>query len=131
MHRVGEAAETVQSAEERRAWDLRSCNIFRALNLEMTSENAIKFCRQVGEKGDGPRPMVVGLRREWQKEDLLERAKDLRSTQFADTVIIPDLAKEQRKEEMVSKVARRNEELSKEDRAKNLEWMVVGARGEW
>jgi hypothetical protein len=32
---------------------------------------------------------------------------------------------------MVSKVARRNEELSKEDRAKNLEWMVVGARGEW
>jgi hypothetical protein len=133
MHRVGEAGEEVRTIEERRNWDLRSCdNIFRVLNLEMTSENAVRFCRRVGEKGAGPRPLIVGLKREWQKEDLLEAAKNLRNTQFAETVIIPDLTQEQRKEEaeMNNEVERRNSELTQEDRAKNVEWMVVGARGE-
>jgi hypothetical protein len=100
MHRVGEAGEEVRTVEERKAWDMRSCdNIFKALNLRMTSESAVKFCRRVGEKGAGPRPLVVGLKREAQKEDLLEQAKHLRSTQFAEVVIIPDLTQEQRKEE--------------------------------
>jgi hypothetical protein len=133
MHRVGEAGENVRTIEERKNWDLKSCgNIFKALNMDFSSENAVKFCRRVGEKGEGPRPLIVGFKREWQKEDLLESAKDLRNTPFADVVIIPDLTKEQRKEEaeMVSEVGRRNNELSQEDRAKNLEWMVVGARGE-
>jgi hypothetical protein len=72
------------------------------------------------------------MRREWQKEDLLDKAKDLRNTSFAEVAIIPDLTLEQRKEEaeMSSEAERRNRELTEEDRAKNLEWMVVGARGE-
>jgi hypothetical protein len=133
MHRVGEAGEEVRTAEERREWDLKSCdNIFRVLNLDMSSKDSVKFCRRVGEKGNGPRPLVVGLKREWQREDLLESAKDLRNTQFSDVVIIPDLTQEQRKEEaeMNEEVERRNRELSQEDRTKNLAWMVVGARGE-
>jgi hypothetical protein len=133
MHRVGEAGEGVRTIEERKAWDLQSCgNIFRALNLDFSGEEAVKFCRRVGEKGAGPRPLVVGLRREWQKEDLLEKAKDLRNTQFPEVSIIPDLTQEQRREEaeMNKEVERRNRDLPPEDRAKNLEWMVVGARGE-
>jgi hypothetical protein len=133
MHRVGEAGPEVRTAEERRAWDVRSCdNVFKTLNMDFNSEEAVKFCRRVGEKGDGPRPLIVGLKREWQKEDLLEKAKDLRNTPLADIVIIPDLTKEQRKEEaeMINEVERRNSVLSQEDRSKNLEWMVVGARGE-
>jgi hypothetical protein len=130
---VGEAGDGVRTIEERKAWDLQSCgNIFRALNLDFSGEEVVKFCRRVGEKGAGPRPLVVGLRREWQKEDLLEKAKDLRNTQFPEVSIIPDLTQEQRKEEaeMKSEVERRNRDLPPEDRAKNLEWMVVGARGE-
>jgi hypothetical protein len=133
MHRVGEAAAAVVTAEERREWDLKSCeNIFKALNLDMNRENAVKFCRRVGEKGDAPRPLIVGLKREWQKEDLLENAKQLRNTQYSDVAIVPDLTREQRKEEadMISEVEKRNSELSEEDKAKNLEWVVVGARGE-
>jgi hypothetical protein len=133
MHRVGEAGEEVRTIEERRNWDLRSCdNIFKVLNLDMTSETAVKFCRRVGEKGAGPRPLIVGLKREWQKEDLLEAAKNLRNTTFSETVIIPDLTQEQRREEaeMNNEVERRNRDLTQEDRAKNLEWIVVGARGE-
>jgi hypothetical protein len=50
MHRVGEAGEEVRAAEDRRAWDLQSCdNIFKALNLNMTSEKAVRFCRRVGD----------------------------------------------------------------------------------
>jgi hypothetical protein len=133
MHRVGEAGADVRTIEERKAWDLRSCdNIFSALRMDFTCENAVKFCRRVGERGDGPRPLIVGLKREWQKEDLLEKARDLRNTAFSDVVIIPDLTKEQRKEEaeMVGEVEKRNSELSQEDKAKNLEWAVIGARGE-
>jgi hypothetical protein len=56
----------------------------------------------------------------------------LRNTQFAEVVIIPDLTQEQRKDEadMVNEAEMRNRDLSEEDRAKNLEWMVVGGRGE-
>jgi hypothetical protein len=133
MHRVAEAGPQVKTIEERKAWDLKSCNnIFRALDMDFNGDSAVKFCRRVGEKGEGPRPLIVGLKREWQKEDLMEAAKNLRDTPFADVVIIPDLTKEQRREEaeMISEVEKRNSELSQEDKAKNLEWMVVGARGE-
>jgi hypothetical protein len=133
MHRVGEAGEEVKAAEERRAWDLESCdNIFKALNMSLTSDTAVRFCRRVGEKGAGPRPLVVGFRREEQKEDVLEQAKNLRNTQFAEVVIIPDLTQEQRKDEadMVAEAERRNADLSADDQAKNLKWKVVGARGE-
>jgi hypothetical protein len=133
MHRVGEAGEEVRTVEERKAWDLRSVgNILGALRMDFNCENGVKFCRRVGERGEGPRPLIVGLKREWQKEDLLEKARELRNTTFSDVAIIPDLTKEQRKEEaeMVDEMERRNSELSQEDRAKNLEWSVVGARGE-
>jgi hypothetical protein len=110
MHRVGEAGPDARTVEEKKARDLRSCdNIFRALNMDFNSENGIKFCRRVGEKGNGPRPLIVGLKREWQKEDLLDKAIDLRTTPYSDIVIIPDLTKEQQKEaEMVNEVERRN-----------------------
>jgi hypothetical protein len=133
MHRVGEAGEGVRTVEQRKEWDLKSCdNIFKALNLNMKSENVVRFCRRVGEKGEGPRPLVVGFRRESQREDLLEKAKDLKDTNFAEIMIIPDLTQEQRREEaeMVTEAVRRNAELSEEDKAKNLEWSVMGARGE-
>jgi hypothetical protein len=47
-------------------------------------------------------------------------------------VIVPDLTQEQRKMEadMVKEAEKRNSELSAEDLAKNLEWAVMGARGE-
>jgi hypothetical protein len=133
MHRVGEAGEGVRTVEQRKEWDLKSCdNIFKALNLNMKSENVVRFCRRVGEKGEGPRPLVVGFRRESQREDLLEKAKELKDTNFAEIMIIPDLTQEQRREEaeMVTEAVRRNAELSEEDKAKNLEWSVMGARGE-
>jgi hypothetical protein len=133
MHRVGEAGDEVRAMEDRRAWDLQSCdNIFRALKLSFTSEKAVRFCRRVGEKGAGPRPLIVGFRREEQKEDILEKARELRNTQFPEVMIIPDLTQEQRNDEagMAVEAEKRNADLSADDKAKNLEWTVVGSRGE-
>jgi hypothetical protein len=66
MHRVGEAGAEVKTIEERKAWDLKSCaNIFRALIMDFSCISAVKFCRRVGEKGEGPRPLIVGLKHEW------------------------------------------------------------------
>ena len=132
LHRVEEAGDWARTAEERREWDVKSVEkIFRALKLELCRK-AIKFCRRVGEKGDEPRPMVVGLNREYQKEDFLEAAKDLKNTDFENVAIAPDLTREQRKDEveMGQEAERRNANLSEDDRAKNLVWMAVGRKGE-
>ena len=74
MHRVEEAGEEVETYEERRNWDVRKCEeIFTTLKLNLTGEN-IKFCRRVGERGEEPRPLIVGMFREYQKEDIMDAA---------------------------------------------------------
>ena len=55
LHRVGEAGQNVKKPEDRRDWDLRSCNnIFEAMGTRVTS-SAVQFCRRVGERGETPR----------------------------------------------------------------------------
>ena len=59
-------------------------------------------------------------------------AKNLRDTEFNEVGIVPDLTVQQRREEnqMAEVVERMNEEeLTAEDRAKNLKWRVAGPRG--
>ena len=132
IHRMEEAGQNAKSVEERREWDISSCaNLFKELNMEWGRE-AIKFCRRVGERSEEPRPMIVGFMREYQKEDLLDKARELQHTPFADVGILPDLTPEQRKDEadMVKEAERRNTLLSADDRSKNLSRVVVGRKGE-
>ena len=132
MHQVEEAGEEATSYEDRRNWDVKKCEeIFTALQVNLTGEN-IKFCRRVGEKGEEPRPLIVGLYREYQKEDILDAAGGLKNTLLAEVGIMPDLTQEQRRDEleMVQEAQRRHEEMSEEDRAKNGFWRAVGRRGE-
>jgi len=132
VHRMEEAGEWAKTANERRTWDMDSCgNMFKELRMDWNKE-AIRFCRRIGEKGEEPRPMVVGLNREAQKEELLDRAKDLQNTVFANIGIVPDLTQEQRKDEadMAKEADRRNMDRSEDEWAKNLIWKVLGRRGE-
>ena len=133
MHRVKEPGDEVRSGEERRQQDMEECTkIFKALMMEEEARNDIKLCRRIGEKGADPRPMVVVLRTEATKSKILEMAKNLRDTEFNEVGIVPDLTVQQRREEnqMAEEVERMNEEeLTAEDRAKNLKWLVVGPRG--
>jgi len=132
FHNIGEAEDKRATGKERQEWDRKSCmNIFNALKLKI-SEDGIRFCRRVGEKKEGPRPLVVGLWAEVDKCQLLRNAKNLEKTIFKDVTVGPDLTKRQREEEaeMRAEADRRNEtELTEEDMAKNLKWAVVGDRG--
>ena len=132
MHRVKEPEEEIRTAEERRQQDMEECTkIFTSLMME-EARNDIKLCRRIGERGQDPRPMVVVLRTEATKSKILEMAKNLRDTEYKEVGIVPDLTVQQRREEsqMTEEVERMNEEeLSDEDRAKNLKWLVVGPRG--
>ena len=62
--------------------------------------------------------MIVGFLREYQKEDLLDKARDLKNTPFKEVGIMPDLTQEQRRDEgdMVKEAERRNENLNAEER---------------
>jgi hypothetical protein len=62
----------------------------------------------------------------------MDKARELWNTQFSEVTIILDLTSEQRKEEadMLKEGEKRNGQLTQEDKAKNLEWARVGARGE-
>ena len=132
IHRMVEAGQEAKTVEERREWDISSCaNMFKELNLTWGRE-AIKFCRRVGERSDEPRPLIVGFMREYHKEDLLDKGRELQHTPFADIGIMPDLSPEQRKDEadLVKEAERRNTLLTADDRSKNLSWAVVGRKGE-
>ena len=99
VYRMEEANNSVVEASERREWDLASCeNLFAAAKLSMNRAE-ILFCRRIGEKGDMPRPMGVGFKREAQKEDMLDSVRNLRGTPFEEVGIAPDLTKEQREDE--------------------------------
>ena len=132
IHRMMEADKELVNADERREWDMASCaNLFKELDLEWGRE-VIRFCRRIGEKSDEPRPMIVGFKREWQKEDLMDKAKELRDTAFPEVGIMPDLTQEQRRDEadMSKEAENRNANRTTEEKAKNLVWMVVGRKGE-
>ena len=133
FHGIGEK-ERVEgdTGKDRAAWDKKSCgNIFEALNLDMTEE-AVKFCRRLGEKGEEPRPLLAGFYTEMERSKLLRNANKLEKTVFSNVNVSADLTKKQRDEEkeMWKEAVSRNEKLTEEDKSKNLQWLVVGARGE-
>ena len=129
---IGEATGENPSIEERKSWDRKSCqNIFDALKLNIRS-NSLRFIRRVGEKGEKPRPLLVGMENMDDKERLLANAKYLRDTPLNRVGISPDLTplELQEEREMVAEAERRNRNLSEEDKSKNMKWLVVGQKGE-
>jgi len=130
LYGIGESS--AESVEERRNWDRQSCvNIFKALKLNLNN-SCIKFVRRIGEKGARPRPLVAGMMKEADKNLLLDSASGLKDTVFKNVGISPDLTpgELQEERELAQEAEKRNRELTAEDRAKNLKWLVVGPKGE-
>jgi len=134
MHRVEEATgEEAATAEDRRTADTEKIRkIFDTIGqINMVEE--VKTCRRIGERGEGERPLLVVMKSEDAKKRILENASQLQGTDLENVGIVPDLTNMQQKEEeeLREEADRRNvEDLSDEDKAKNLVWVVVGARGE-
>ena len=132
FHKVGEFPRVEAPGAEKIEWDMKSCmNIFEELRLDIPLE-AIKFSRRLGDRKEGPRPMVVGFHLEADRSKLLRAASWLENTRFKEVNVGPDLTKRQREKEasLRDEVDRRNQMLTEEDKAKNLQWAVVRGRGE-
>jgi len=133
LHCVGEDRSEKSSGKERQEWDRKSCiNVFTAMGVIM-EEEAVRFCRRVGERKEDPRPLVCGFWDEKDRNKVLRNARKLEGTDFGNVSVCPDLTKKQREEEaeMRKEADRRNEEeLTEDDLAKNLRWTAVGDRGQ-
>ena len=95
----------------------------------------IKFSVRTGEYRDNvhtkPRPFLVGFKCQQTREDILNKAKNLKdSATFSRTSIVPDLTRQQRDEdnELMKEMEQKNEEMSEEE-ASNWEWRCLGRRG--
>ena len=133
LHGVPEPGPEKLDPRDRMDADKRECErIFGGMRAR-TRRHQIRFCRRVGERGNDPRPIVIGLYTEEERRHLLERSRELKNTMYSCVTIVPDMTKSQRRGEMRlrEEAERRNhEDLTEVDREKNLKWVVVGSRGE-
>jgi hypothetical protein len=132
IHGVKEA-ESQASDKDRAAFDLEECDrIFGAIKAKARKTD-VRFCRRIGERGQMKRPLLLGMKTESIKADLLDAAVRLQYSVYKNVSIGPDQTKKQRKAEgdLNQLVARKNrEDLTDQDRTKNLQWMAVGRKGE-
>lgn len=132
LHNVDEIPDSVRGNRERIERDKERCEeIFRTMKARTKKED-IRFCRRLGEKGEDPRPIVVGLETEEEKRHILSKAPNLQHTKLEYITVVQDLTKIQReKEEKLRATAKeKNKHLTEEERENNLKWLVVGRRGE-
>ena len=63
---------------------------------------------------------------------MLEKSRELKYTKYENVTIVPDMTKSQRRGEqkLRDEADSRNALLTREDRDKNLKWIIVGKRGE-
>ncbi len=132
IHGVPEIRDSLHGNRERMEEDKRTCeDLFKTLGAR-TGVNNIRFCRRIGERGQTPRPIVVGLSNEGEKNFILNRAKNLPHTKYSEATIGPDLTKRQRTGEakLKEEAARRNKQLTQQDLQNNMKWLVIGRKGE-
>jgi hypothetical protein len=99
FHGIQELQGENSTYRERNDWDKASIgNILKELRVDVR-EDAVKFCKRIGEIGNAPRPLLTGFHMESDKLNLMRVAKNLENTVFSDVNIGPDLTKRQREEE--------------------------------
>ena len=131
FHNIAEANEDVRNGKARQEKDIKCLlEILDKIGVRLKVES-VKFSRRIGEKKENCRPLLIGFCSLETSKEILEKAKNLPTTRYADIRIVPDLTKKQRGEEerMRREVLKRNSELDN-DTAQNSEWKLVGPRGE-
>jgi hypothetical protein len=131
IHGVLEANEAAHN-RDRLERDKAVCGeMFKTMRIRTRPED-LRFCRRIGQRGQDPRPIIIGLRSEEEKKQILEKASHLRGTQFEAVTIGPDQTKMQRQgeERLQQEAQARNRQLTAEDIENNMRWLVVGRKGE-
>ena len=132
LHNVGESDST--DLAESKKWDEDSFNnITEAIGVNLKYQECATFSRRLGMGNrDRARPLLIGLKTEEQKAAILGCASKLATTHLRGVSVVPDLTKKQREmdEEVRREADRKNrDELTEDDRAKNLRWVAVGRKG--
>jgi hypothetical protein len=95
INTLKEADLKITDGIERLEADKAECEkIFIAAGSEARKKD-IRFCRQIGEKGEEPRPVLLGMKSETIKCDILDQARELRNTEYKGIGIRPDQTKKQ------------------------------------
>lgn len=113
--------------------------ILNIVDPDFKPEENIKFSYRAGERTkpsndastQDPRPLIFGLKNKEDVQKLLSNCRNLKGSSYDHVSVIPDLTKQQRKEEqdLRKKVDEMNAERTEED-AGNFIWKVVGPRGQ-
>ena len=135
LHNVPEPPADLTANKARKGMDEAALvNILGEIGVRVTGED-IKFLVRPGpvsqEIGRSPRPLLVGLRSPTIRESILDNAKKLKNSRnFSKVSIVPDLTKQQRKDDkaLMDEADRRNEDLGDEEG--NFEWRCLGRKGE-
>lgn len=132
MHGLEEPPPTIKDGKERAEDDFaRALEVMKTAKADLGRKDMI-YCWRMGEKGEDPRPLVLGLESKAARLHLLNQAKELKNSEYKHVHIVPYLTKKQMQEEadMEKEAEGRNKNLSEADKAKNWEWMVRGKKGE-
>ncbi len=123
VYGLEEPDQTVTEGKDRMEADKNECeNIFTTIGSKARRTD-IRFCRRLRERRED----------ETVKCEILDRAKELQNTEYQHIGIGPDQTKKQKQAEikLTEEANRMNrEELTDQDKAKNLKWVVIGPRGE-
>jgi hypothetical protein len=99
-----------------------------------TNEEDLGFYRRIREQTVEPRPMVIGLETEEEKQHILSRARNPQGTQVQNISVVLDLTKKTMGErsEIESGSGREVQEAHNrpEERNRNDKWLVVGRHGD-
>ncbi len=103
VHGIPEPDSRIKTDKERSEADLVECDhIFKATGARIGRKD-IRFCRRIGERGQEKRPLLVGMKTEIIKTELLDAASELRHTAYKTVSICPDQTRMQRQADMEQK----------------------------
>ena len=133
IHQLPEGPENLRGFEKQKHDVAKIIEIFGYLKCPMTPEG-IRFNYRAGKEGSrpGPRPVVLGLVDSNARNHILANTRDLAKSELFKLIsIIPDLTKQQRKEEDdLRKEAQKLNLAMEEEEALNWEWVPVGMKGQ-
>ena len=117
IHGVQEVDDEIKGNRERSEKDKEQCERIFITMRARTKKDNLRFCRRIGERGNDPRPIVIGLFSKEEKKHLLDTARELRFTQYEHITFVPDLTKGQRKGErrLRDEAQRRNNQMTGDD----------------
>ena len=134
LHNVGEAGDV--TVEQEKMWDEESFdNVMQAIQVSARFRDCATFSRRLGAKvGERARPLLVGLNREDTRTQILLKSKKLSAAtpELRLVSVVPDLTKRQREadEEVRKEAEKKNrDDLTTEEREKNVRWVAVGRKG--